>query len=756
MTNCSVYFQFKSRTLILTGFVLLLVTMKANGTFYILPIGVPEIGLGLLMVSALLFVLRRSGSSTNSSGGDSMERGVLMPVSKIFVFTTLVGMGSMGHAAYIAPVGIPTPTFCVDDVAPNAPTTWPANEVSGYYYIDNSHPNNTDVDNTYGYPEKPRASIPRTYAAGDYAEIHGGPYEGSNIIITVNGTSTDPVWIRGSSSTSKPLIRRNIRIEGSYANVENLLFDTSRKTIAVSAAAAGTKYICLRNNEISGSNIADANTAAVSVAGNNSGRITSNVVIYNNLIHDLGNRDRTISENDYHGILPGQYSESVWVLNNHIYNMGGDAIQVGQARYSPEQRPNYIYIGNNLFHDDRENALDIKRSNHVIVSQNEMYGYAQSTSSAGEVVVIHNGADNVWLLSNTIYDGNRGIVTTGSTNTYFIGNTIANIHYPPGTSWNPDSGYSSGAAIHLRGSGTTGGIINNTIYNYDTGIQLTQGGVSGYDVQNNILSERSQPTGWDIKVGESDVAAGTTFDYNLIYQSTGKARIGWNSTTENNVEMFKQTIGKCANCPTENDPKFANVAMGNFRVVGDSPVINAGVAHPIFATFYARYGIDIQQDIDGTARPQGVGWDIGAYEYSTNLLPAPSNLTAIAASSSQINLTWTDNANNEDGFVIEYSTDEGGVFSELTSLAANVTTYSQTGLMIESSYVYRLFSYNSTGNSAYSNSATATTKNTGGGSTGDGTTDSGSTSGGGSFGPFTGLMLLLLAIRSQRRRFELV
>ena len=36
---------------------------------------------------------------------------------------------------------------------------------------------------------------------------------------------------------------------------------------------------------------------------------------------------------------------------------------------------------------------------------------------------------------------------------------------------------------------------------------------------------------------------------------------------------------------------------------------------------------------------------------------APTNLVATTFSSSQINLSWTDNANNENGFKVEQSTD---------------------------------------------------------------------------------------------------
>ena len=90
-------------------------------------------------------------------------------------------------------------------------------------------------------------------------------------------------------------------------------------------------------------------------------------------------------------------------------------------------------------------------------------------------------------------------------------------------------------------------------------------------------------------------------------------------------------------------------------------------------------------------------------------IPAtPTNLVATAVSSSQINLSWTDNSNNETGFKVERSPN-GTSFSQIALRGANVTTFSNTGLAASTTYYYRVRAYNGSGNSAYSNIATATT-----------------------------------------------
>src|SRR5207249_3915174 len=91
-------------------------------------------------------------------------------------------------------------------------------------------------------------------------------------------------------------------------------------------------------------------------------------------------------------------------------------------------------------------------------------------------------------------------------------------------------------------------------------------------------------------------------------------------------------------------------------------------------------------------------------------LPAPANLTATAVSGSQISLAWQDLSGNEDGFRIERCFGAGCTnFFEIATVAANVTTYANTGLTLSVSYSYRVRAYNVAGTSSYSTTASATT-----------------------------------------------
>jgi hypothetical protein len=88
---------------------------------------------------------------------------------------------------------------------------------------------------------------------------------------------------------------------------------------------------------------------------------------------------------------------------------------------------------------------------------------------------------------------------------------------------------------------------------------------------------------------------------------------------------------------------------------------------------------------------------------------APVRLTASAGSSTQIALAWTDTASNEDGFAVERAASAAGPWSQVGTVGANTTAYTDTTAAASSSYSYRVRAFNSYGNSAYSSLACATT-----------------------------------------------
>ena len=89
---------------------------------------------------------------------------------------------------------------------------------------------------------------------------------------------------------------------------------------------------------------------------------------------------------------------------------------------------------------------------------------------------------------------------------------------------------------------------------------------------------------------------------------------------------------------------------------------------------------------------------------------APSSLSATAASSSQINLTWTDNDHSvATAYFIDRSTTSTGGFALVSTVGVNAASYSDTGLAASTTYYYEVDAVGTATTSFFSNIANATT-----------------------------------------------
>jgi parallel beta-helix repeat protein len=151
----------------------------------------------------------------------------------------------------------------------------------------------------------------------------------------------------------------------------------------------------------------------------------------------------------------------------------------------------------------------------------------------------------------------------------------------------------------LLSSGSNNMAYNNIIYNSGQGLQEGFGSTNSRILQNTIFNVNF--LGIDIRASSSSAIVRN----NIFYQAgAGAVQNGGASglTLSNNLTT---------------DPLFANSGAADFHLRAGSPAIDTGAN---LST------LGILSDLEGTPRPQGSGYDIGAFEYgdSTGAIVQPT------------------------------------------------------------------------------------------------------------------------------------
>jgi hypothetical protein len=89
-------------------------------------------------------------------------------------------------------------------------------------------------------------------------------------------------------------------------------------------------------------------------------------------------------------------------------------------------------------------------------------------------------------------------------------------------------------------------------------------------------------------------------------------------------------------------------------------------------------------------------------QHAGNPPAAPTNLVINQTADQKVEITWQDNSDNEDGFIIERKITEDNLFTILGSVPADTTNYIDTSVASNTSYDYRIKAHNATDSSAYS------------------------------------------------------
>lgn len=506
-------------------------------------------------------------------------------------------------AQWTPPIGIPMPTFGINEAAPPRPNPWNS-AVTGYYYVDRTHASATDNSNPFGWPAKPRQTIPLTLPAGSTVEVHNTYTKAhtSPDTIIANGTVGAPVFIRGQTAALKPRITLAMEVRGSYVILENLEFAfTDEEGISM---LAPMNHGAVRNSDIHG-NLTGGGISVQSFTT----AIANDVVLLGNTIHDNGNVSATFDQ-DVHGISVSARVNNLWIVDNEIYRNSGDGLQINAGSAANMPTTHHIYVGRNTSHNNKQAGFGCKQAQDVVFSQNVAYSHRPSDSSPGAGFGFQYAPERVWSIYNRVFDsdygwyiGNDNGLGNGQ-NMYYVGNVVYGIH----TSGTFETGSAYGNSAFMMAGGTNRYLVNNTIHDVDGGIfcPSDQGRVV---MANNIISSVTQAGGSHVFVEMPGTASQSQLR-NTLFQGTVRIKWGGNSPvyTQTNVP------GGCSGCKA-GDPQFVSPASGNFGIPGTSPAADAGIVDAVYATFQTLYGLNIAVDVVGTPRPFGPAWDMGAYEF---------------------------------------------------------------------------------------------------------------------------------------------
>lgn len=320
-----------------------------------------------------------------------------------------------------------------------------------------------------------------------------------------------------------------------------------------------------------------------------------------------------MATSDYGDFGPKNYPTNIIIEKNYISNTASSAIFIEEGRnvvidgneitraqtmeglssqvHEPITltRVDGFEIKNNKLYDNMFESINAKEgSRNGKIHHNDI---SQHYSAGIYIDAYDRAAYNIEIFSNKIYDGKataRGIAIAvengGSLKNVKVYNNVIYNNAATGidVSW-----YSTGPIDDIS-------IISNTIYNnglideWGVGISLGYDPATNVVVRNNIISKNKHKS---IRSNDFDAV----IENNLIdgYFGGGDERKGNNYV--------------------EGDPQFLNPSSVDFRLKSTSPAIDKGSPN-----------IEPSVDFNGNSRPQGAGYDIGAYEYiTTTPIPEP-------------------------------------------------------------------------------------------------------------------------------------
>jgi hypothetical protein len=372
--------------------------------------------------------------------------------------------------------------------------------------------------------------------------------------------------------------------------------------------------------------------------------------------------------------------------------------------------------------------------------------FATSAPSSLAATAISSSQINLTWIDNSssetgytfAYDRNSGLtsptyVYAGGANTTSYSHTgrspATTYYYKIKAEGNPDSAWSAIDSATTAPSGLAATATSNSA------IDLTWTG----------NGNNSDIIGYTYARASNSSFSGATYHYVAGRGSTSATRTGLSTATtywfkikaEGTSDAFDSPYGTVVKTTTTPANLAASVISSSQINVswtgnaGNSNIVGYTVAHATNSSFtgaeydfvsgagatsYSHTGLSsgvtyyYKVKAEGTSDSSDSAFTASISATAGGSVPnPPSGLTASVVSSSQINLSWTDNSTNETGFEVKRAKDSNFMVDVVWVGGIQGTTYASTGLSSGTTYFYKVRAQGTAGSSAYSNTVSATT-----------------------------------------------